>query len=411
MGETLLLPPRALVPKPDADDPIDYYYKPFTARLYRARLEMAVDLLGTGRYPSLLEVGFGSGSSCPSWPSTPTAWSRSTSIRSRPRCRRCCAGSRSTRSCARRRSSSFPSRTGRSTGSSASACSSTSPSSTARSTSCDASSGPGRGRPRLSRAEPPHGRVLPPRALRPARDPSVQPRRHPRRRRAPSGLRRRRAAPTFRRSFPLRSRPTQAAGAVPAETGVVLRGLAPAETVAPEEAAVAEFFDGFAAVDDHWRRRNRGYRAARARLPLLRAPGRERPRDRLRRRGPPRRTATGDGLGVDVSAGMIELARSRHPEPRVRAGLRGAPRRRRGRSTTSCSRPRSLRARPRRAARERAATPTRAPVVIVNFLQPGLAAVIRLAEILRLKARKPLRGTGSHRATSATSSSWPGSSP
>ena len=61
MGETLLLPPRALVPKPDADDPIDYYYKPFTARIYRARLEMAVDLLGTGRYPSLLEVGFGSG--------------------------------------------------------------------------------------------------------------------------------------------------------------------------------------------------------------------------------------------------------------------------------------------------------------------------------------------------------------
>ena len=61
MGETLLLPPRALVPKPDADDPIDYYYKPFTARLYRARLKMAVDLLGTGRYPSLLEVGFGSG--------------------------------------------------------------------------------------------------------------------------------------------------------------------------------------------------------------------------------------------------------------------------------------------------------------------------------------------------------------
>ena len=61
MGETLLLPPRELVPKPDADDPIDYYYKPFTARLYRARLEMAVGLLGQGRYPSLLEVGYGSG--------------------------------------------------------------------------------------------------------------------------------------------------------------------------------------------------------------------------------------------------------------------------------------------------------------------------------------------------------------
>ena len=61
VGETLLLPPRELVPKPDADDPVDYYYKPLTARLYRARLELAVDLLGVGRYPSLLEVGFGSG--------------------------------------------------------------------------------------------------------------------------------------------------------------------------------------------------------------------------------------------------------------------------------------------------------------------------------------------------------------
>ena len=80
--ETLLLPPRALVPKPDADDPIDYYYKPFTARLYRARLEMAVDLLGTGRYPSPSRSGSARGSSCPSWPSTPTAWSRSTSIES-----------------------------------------------------------------------------------------------------------------------------------------------------------------------------------------------------------------------------------------------------------------------------------------------------------------------------------------
>ena len=61
MGETLLLPPRGLVPKPNADDPVDYYYKPLTAHLYRVRLELAVDLLGVGRYPSLLEVGYGSG--------------------------------------------------------------------------------------------------------------------------------------------------------------------------------------------------------------------------------------------------------------------------------------------------------------------------------------------------------------
>jgi ubiquinone/menaquinone biosynthesis C-methylase UbiE len=60
-GGTLLLPPRGLVPKPDAYDPVDYYYRPATARLYRARLRMALDLLGPGRFPALLEVGYGSG--------------------------------------------------------------------------------------------------------------------------------------------------------------------------------------------------------------------------------------------------------------------------------------------------------------------------------------------------------------
>jgi SAM-dependent methyltransferase len=57
----LRLPPRELVPKPDDDDPIDYYYRPLTGRLYRARLQQAVDLLGQRSYGSLLEVGYGSG--------------------------------------------------------------------------------------------------------------------------------------------------------------------------------------------------------------------------------------------------------------------------------------------------------------------------------------------------------------
>ena len=57
----LRLPPRELVPKPDDDDPIDYYYRPLTGRLYRARLQQAVDLLGQPSYGSLLEVGYGSG--------------------------------------------------------------------------------------------------------------------------------------------------------------------------------------------------------------------------------------------------------------------------------------------------------------------------------------------------------------
>jgi ubiquinone/menaquinone biosynthesis C-methylase UbiE len=40
---------------------VEYYFKPLTARLYRARLHLAGTLLGTGPYESLLEVGYGSG--------------------------------------------------------------------------------------------------------------------------------------------------------------------------------------------------------------------------------------------------------------------------------------------------------------------------------------------------------------
>ncbi len=57
----LTLPPRALVTKPDADDPIDYYYRFFTAPLYRARLRDALIALGQGPFESLLDVGYGSG--------------------------------------------------------------------------------------------------------------------------------------------------------------------------------------------------------------------------------------------------------------------------------------------------------------------------------------------------------------
>jgi SAM-dependent methyltransferase len=57
----LSLPPRAALPKPDSDDPLDYYYQPLTAWLYRARLRLALRLLGKGPYEALLEVGYGSG--------------------------------------------------------------------------------------------------------------------------------------------------------------------------------------------------------------------------------------------------------------------------------------------------------------------------------------------------------------
>jgi ubiquinone/menaquinone biosynthesis C-methylase UbiE len=55
------LPPRGSLPKPDADDPLDYYYRPLTARIYRARLRLAMRLLGEGPYESRLELGYGSG--------------------------------------------------------------------------------------------------------------------------------------------------------------------------------------------------------------------------------------------------------------------------------------------------------------------------------------------------------------
>ncbi len=49
------------MPKPDADDPIDYYYRPLTSWLYRSRLRLAAGLLGPGPFEALLEVGYGSG--------------------------------------------------------------------------------------------------------------------------------------------------------------------------------------------------------------------------------------------------------------------------------------------------------------------------------------------------------------
>ena len=58
---TLALPPKGSLPKPDPDDPLDYYYRPLTAWLYRARLRLALRLLGEERRRSLLEVGYGSG--------------------------------------------------------------------------------------------------------------------------------------------------------------------------------------------------------------------------------------------------------------------------------------------------------------------------------------------------------------
>jgi 2-polyprenyl-3-methyl-5-hydroxy-6-metoxy-1,4-benzoquinol methylase len=57
----LSLPPRAALAYAGPDDPLEYYYRPHTAWLYRARLRLALRVLGEGPYDSLLEVGYGSG--------------------------------------------------------------------------------------------------------------------------------------------------------------------------------------------------------------------------------------------------------------------------------------------------------------------------------------------------------------
>jgi ubiquinone/menaquinone biosynthesis C-methylase UbiE len=57
----LYLPPRAALPERGPDDPVEYYYRPLTAWPYRARLRLAMRLLGSGPYASLLEVGYASG--------------------------------------------------------------------------------------------------------------------------------------------------------------------------------------------------------------------------------------------------------------------------------------------------------------------------------------------------------------
>jgi SAM-dependent methyltransferase len=57
----LALPPRGAFGDPGPDDPLEFYYRPHTAWLYRARLRLGLRLLGDGPFESLLEAGYGSG--------------------------------------------------------------------------------------------------------------------------------------------------------------------------------------------------------------------------------------------------------------------------------------------------------------------------------------------------------------
>lgn len=58
---TLYIPDRAVVPKPELADPVDYYYRPLTGKIYRDRLEISMSMLGDKKSDALLEVGYGSG--------------------------------------------------------------------------------------------------------------------------------------------------------------------------------------------------------------------------------------------------------------------------------------------------------------------------------------------------------------
>jgi ubiquinone/menaquinone biosynthesis C-methylase UbiE len=55
------LPDRSLVHATSPGDPVRYYYHWLYRLVYRKRLRMALDLLGTQRRERLLEIGYGSG--------------------------------------------------------------------------------------------------------------------------------------------------------------------------------------------------------------------------------------------------------------------------------------------------------------------------------------------------------------
>lgn len=57
----IVIPRREIVSKPADEDPVDYYYRPLTAPLYRGRLRLAARLLGRSRRRALLDVGYGAG--------------------------------------------------------------------------------------------------------------------------------------------------------------------------------------------------------------------------------------------------------------------------------------------------------------------------------------------------------------
>ena len=57
----LAILPREAAHWTGEDDPLHYYYRPLTGRLYRARLALIGRLLGPGPFDAILDAGYGSG--------------------------------------------------------------------------------------------------------------------------------------------------------------------------------------------------------------------------------------------------------------------------------------------------------------------------------------------------------------
>ena len=148
-----------------------------------------------------------------------------------------------------------------------------------------------------------------------------------------------------------------------------------AADVSPGYDEIAAFFDGFAEVDATWRRRNRGYfEQLECVYGFLVPPGASvleigcGSGDLLASLRP------SDGLGVDVSGEMVELARSRHPGLEFEQASGELALRRQDVRLHRPLRPRALRPRPRGPLREPPAPLARAHARRRQLPQPALAA-------------------------------------
>jgi SAM-dependent methyltransferase len=163
-------------------------------------------------------------------------------------------------------------------------------------------------------------------------------------------------------------------------------------TAKPSEAGIAAFFDGFAASEPRWRKRNRGYHRMIEQLYRFSIPKGARvlelgsgSGDLLAALEPSR------GLGIDLSPAMTELARSRHPKLTFETG--NAETLETGETfdyivvSDLIGYANDLSALFETVARH---SHDRTRVVVQSFSQ-AWRPILRVAELLRLRPRKPVR--------------------